>query len=102
VPDEFCIQHGIGAWMEMPLWIPADPDSIGFSQVSIDRALSHGLTFRPLADTAKATLDWAKTRPKDRRWRAGLPAEKEAAVLKAWHERQGDAPATGATTSRGA
>ena len=88
VPDQFCLEHGVGPWMEMPLWIPAEPDSIGFSQVSIERAVSHGLTFRPLADTAKATLDWAKTRPKDRRWKAGLSAAKEIEVLNAWHASQ--------------
>ena len=98
VPDQFCLEHEVGPWMEMPLWIPNDPDSVGFSQVSIERALSHGLTFRPLADTAKATLDWAKTRPAGRKPRAGLNPEKEAAVLKAWHEKTGEGGAS--TTSQ--
>ncbi len=95
VPDQFCLEHQVGPWMEMPLWIPDEPDSRGFSQVSIEKAVAHGLTFRPVADICKTTLDWAKSRPKDYRWRAGLSAEKEAAVLKAWHEK---GPTTGPST----
>ena len=34
-----------------------------FSRRSIDKALAAGLTFRPLAVTAKDTLEWNKTRP---------------------------------------
>lgn len=94
VPDEFCLKQGVGPWMEMPLWIPIEPDSIGFSQVSIAKAVEHGLIFRPLADTAQHTLDWAKTRPANYKFRAGLKPEKEAAVLKAWHEEQGKSPTT--------
>ena len=97
VPDAFCLEQGVGPWMEMPLWIPPEPDSMGFSQVSVAKAVAHGLTFRPLADTVKATLEWAKTRPADRKPRAGLKPEKEAAVLKAWHEKNGTRPTTPAT-----
>jgi 2'-hydroxyisoflavone reductase len=52
-----------------------------------------GLTFRPLADTAKATLDWHKTRPETEQKAmmegriAGIPPEKEAEVLAAWKAR---------------
>lgn len=42
---------------------------------------------RPLADTARDTLTWAKTRPDDHRWGAGLSAEKEQRILDAWKAR---------------
>jgi 2'-hydroxyisoflavone reductase len=101
VPDAFCLEHGVGPWMEMPLWIPDEPDSRGFSQVSVAKAIQHGLTFRPLADTATATLDWYKNQRPNRKPRAGMTAEKEAAVLKAWHEKQGSttAPTTEPATA---
>ncbi len=95
VPDQFCIDHGVGQWMEMPLWIADDPDSRGFSQVSVEKAVHHGLTFRPLAETARDTLAWSKTRRAGRKPKAGLSREKEATVLKAWHDAN---PGAGATT----
>jgi 2'-hydroxyisoflavone reductase len=57
--------------------------------VSIKRALEHGLTFRPLAETTRDTLAWFKAQPKERqeKMRAGLTKEREAEVLKAWHDR---------------
>jgi 2'-hydroxyisoflavone reductase len=48
-----------------------------------------GLTFRPLAVTARDTIDWFKTLPADRQSKmlAGLTPEREAQVLAAWHAR---------------
>ena len=99
VPEAFLEEQKVGAWMEMPVWVGSSPEMAGFSQVSIDKAVQHGLKFRPLADTVKVTLDWAKNeRPKERKWRAGIVPEKEQAVLKAWHEKEGTSPTTGPTT----
>ena len=60
---------------------------IPFMQVNNDRALATGLTFRPIADTAKdmiANLDQVTVR--DGR-RGGFSPETEAALLKKWHAR---------------
>jgi 2'-hydroxyisoflavone reductase len=58
--------------------------------VSNARAVAKGLAFRPLKATAKDTLDWWKTLPKERtaQLKAGLSSERETAVLAAWHEAQ--------------
>jgi 2'-hydroxyisoflavone reductase len=50
------------------------------------RALAAGLQFRPLAATAADTLAWFKTLPAERqaKLRAGLPPDREAALLAAW------------------
>jgi hypothetical protein len=64
----------------MPVWvIPAD-DNAGFARVSIDRALEKGLTFRPLATTARDTLEWFRSLPEDVQARVGgtMTAEREA------------------------
>jgi 2'-hydroxyisoflavone reductase len=80
VPDEEL--EGVGPWMELPLWIPAaDADHAGFMTERIDKALAAGLTFRPLADTIRATLDWDATRPADAPRAAGLAAAREAELL---------------------
>jgi 2'-hydroxyisoflavone reductase len=80
--DEFLAQNNVGAWMEMPLWIPeTDPDAAGFFTISVVKALQAGLTYRPLLETVADTLAWAWTRPPDYAWRAGLSREREAELL---------------------
>jgi len=81
VPDEFLVEHGVGEWVELPLWI-VDPAMSAADEAVIDRALAAGLQFRPLADTIRATLD--KAQPTDA---AGLSVEREAELLAAWHAR---------------
>ena len=49
-------------------------------RVDVSRALEAGLTFRPLEDTVRGTLDEAE--PTDA---AGLRPEREAELLAAWH-----------------
>ena len=64
---EFLEKQGVHAWSDMPAWVPASGETAGFAKVSNARALKAGLTFRPIGDTAKATLDWFGTLPEDRR-----------------------------------
>jgi 2'-hydroxyisoflavone reductase len=88
---EFLEKQGVHAWSDMPAWVPSSGETAGFARVSNARALKAGLTFRPIAETAKATLDWFQTLPESRRskLRAGLTPEREAKVLKAWKSRAG-------------
>jgi 2'-hydroxyisoflavone reductase len=91
VPAEFLREQQVRAWSEMPVWQPAMGPTLGFMQVNCQKAYAAGLTFRPLADTAKSTLDWYKTRPaaEQEKARAGIAPEKEKAVLAAWHAKVG-------------
>ena len=91
VPAEFLAEQKVRAWSEMPVWQPAMGATLGFMQVNCQKAYAAGLTFRPLADTAKSTLDWYKTRPaaEQEKARAGIAPEKEKAVLAAWHAKRG-------------
>jgi 2'-hydroxyisoflavone reductase len=75
--------------MHMTVWIPPADGYEGFSKVDCSRALAQGLTFRPLAETVRDTLAWWYALPEERRAkpRAGLPPEREAEVLAAWHAR---------------
>jgi 2'-hydroxyisoflavone reductase len=89
VPYEFLQEHGVRPYAEMPVWRPPTPGFEGFARFDLTREVAAGLTFRTLADTAQATLDYHHSRPAERqaRLRSGLTAEREAEVLRAWHSR---------------
>lgn len=90
VEADFLREHEVGAWMEMPLWVYPSPEMRGFSAWDCSKAVEAGLTFRPLADTARDTLEWwASQPPEDRELGTGLDPEKEARILEAWHARSG-------------
>ena len=80
-PVEFLAENNVQPWSDMPVWVPDTQEDAGFSRVDISKAIHAGLTFRPLEETVRDTLEWAKTRPPDHEWRAGLTAEREAEVL---------------------
>ena len=81
VASEFLVEHEVGPWMELPLWL-VDPDAEFADRVDVSRALKTGLAFRPLEETVRATLAEAQTTDA-----AGLRPEREAELLAAWHER---------------
>lgn len=81
VAPEFLVEHEVGPWMELPLWL-VDSDAEFANRVDVSRALEAGLTFRPLKETVRATLDEAQTTEA-----AGLRPEREAELLAAWHGR---------------
>jgi 2'-hydroxyisoflavone reductase len=86
VPETFLDANNVSAWSDLPVWVPGHGDSAGFARRDIGRALAAGLTFRPLATTAKDTLAWFKALPAERqaKLRAGLTAEREAQLLAQW------------------
>jgi 2'-hydroxyisoflavone reductase len=79
------VQH-IEAWRDMPVWVPAQGDTAGFANRSIQRALKAGLTFRPLATTSVDTLAWFRQQSETRqaKLKAGLLPDQEDAALIAW------------------
>ena len=72
---------------EFPIWTSPHGQEIGYSTMNISKAVSHGLTFRPLPETVRATLEWFRKQPVERqlKMRAGIKAQREAEVLAAWH-----------------
>lgn len=85
VSEEFLLAQGAQLWSEVPLWIPEEAN--GIFAANNDKAMASGLTFRPLSDTVRDTLEWSATRPADVAWRAGLKPEREQEILRAWHDR---------------
>jgi 2'-hydroxyisoflavone reductase len=91
VPREFLERYRIRPYAEMPVWRPPTPGNEGFARFDLTPEVEAGLTFRPLAVTARDTLDYHYSRPLERRQelRAGLSAEREREVLAAWHAERG-------------
>ncbi len=85
VDEAFLREHDVAPWAELPAWLPEGEDALLWA--SSARAVHAGLTYRPLADTVRATLEWTRGRGLDRQLRAGLAPEREADLLARWHER---------------
>lgn len=87
VEDSFLVEHEIGAWEQLPMWIPetTSADHVGILQMDVSRAIASGLTFRPLTDTARDTLAWERARG-PHEWRAGLTRDRERALLEDWKQ----------------
>jgi 2'-hydroxyisoflavone reductase len=77
--DETLLAAEVGAWMELPLWLPGD-DYAGMARADIGGALAAGLTFRPLEETARDTLAWSLEAGEQR---PTLSREREAEILAA-------------------
>jgi 2'-hydroxyisoflavone reductase len=98
VPWEFLRDHQVRPWRHMTVWQPPYGATAGYQRRNASRAIAKGLTFRPLAVTAKDTLDWHKTRPEKDQLATlngeinGLPMTKEAEVLAAWKASRQGAP----------
>ncbi|WP_428261756.1 NAD-dependent epimerase/dehydratase family protein [Haliangium sp.] len=89
VSAEFLEAQEVAPWQHMPAWLPAEGEYAGFGSVDVSRAVARGLSFRPIEDTARATVEWFQTLPAERqaKLRAGITPEREAEVLAAWHAR---------------
>ncbi|MGH7668210.1 MAG: NAD-dependent epimerase/dehydratase family protein, partial [Gemmatimonadaceae bacterium] len=58
VSTDFLHEQKVSGWRDMPVWVPPIGRTLGFMQRSNARAIAAGLTFRPLATTARDTLDY--------------------------------------------
>jgi 2'-hydroxyisoflavone reductase len=88
VDDEFLKSEKIID--DIPIWTSTHGSEIGYSTMNINKALRHGLTFRPLAETTTATIEWFRKQTPERqaKLRAGIKPEREAEVLAHWHAKK--------------
>lgn len=82
VNEDFLIEHQIQDWIEIPLWLSYKRNMPGFLNVSIEKALKAGLTFRPISETIKAVLD--EDKEKIDKNQNGINTEKERILLNEW------------------
>ena len=90
VDTDFAINAGLRPYAELPVWRPARDGAEGFARFDLTPEVEKGLTFRSLADTTAATLEYHFSRPTERQadLRAGVDAEREAEVLAMWRAYQ--------------
>jgi nucleoside-diphosphate-sugar epimerase len=82
--DDFLFGHGVGQWVELPLWRPQS----GTWAMDTTAARAAGLAVRPVAETVADTAAWLGSAEGEvdhfRAGKLGIAAEKEAVVLAAW------------------
>ena len=86
--EAFLRQENVAAWSEMPLWLPEEeaPQLTGFMFINCDKALAAGLRIRPLSETIRDTLTWAREELSGLPLQAGMEAAREQNLLRKWHE----------------
>lgn len=101
IDEAWLLEHEVGPWMGLPLWIPVGADSFGAGRANCEKAFAHGLTCRPLAQTARDTIaDFEATkseRPADFAWgigrTPGITAARETELIELWRKRAVAQPA---------
>ncbi len=91
VDADFVLANKLRPYADLPVWMPPRGDSEGWARMDCSKAKKAGLTFRPLAETARDTLTYyhAQTPERQAALKAGLAPERERDVLAAWHAKQG-------------
>lgn len=88
VPAEFLETHDVAPWADLPAWLPRHDPAAALVRIDPTSSVRAGLDLRLLAGTAEDTLRWWLAQPEAERAamraRAGLAADREAAVLDAW------------------
>ncbi|GAB4363176.1 MAG: SDR family oxidoreductase [Cyanophyceae cyanobacterium] len=82
--EEFLLEANVEPWIELPLWLPARDRLRGFARMDCRKIERAGLTCRPLAQTVADLLAWDEQFGGPDRHRAGLPRDREAALLAQW------------------
>jgi nucleoside-diphosphate-sugar epimerase len=89
VDQAFLTEQGVEPWMgpdAIPLWLPR-PEYDGLMAHDVQPSLDAGLEPRPVAETARATLEWLAAEPDAEV--SGIGREREQELLAAWHSRTG-------------
>jgi 2'-hydroxyisoflavone reductase len=81
IDGDWLAERGVGMWMELPVWVHGE-ESVGMLHADVSRALASGLTFRPLDEVVRGTLELAETTDD-----AGMKPEREQELIEAWRAR---------------
>lgn len=77
--EKFLLDAGVRPWEELPFWVPEE--MAGILSVSVDKALGAGLSFRPLEETVRGTLDGDGH---EAEIEAGMTRDRERELLRTW------------------
>ena len=88
---DFLLEQRVRPYSDLPVWQPPRNGREGFARFDITPEIRSGLTFRPLAVTARETLDWFRTLPAARQaeLKAGMTPEREKELIALWRARGG-------------
>lgn len=93
VDADFLLANQVTPSNELPLWLRSQGVASGFHAIDNRKALSAGLTFRPLADTVRDTLAWLRQiggevpRTPGMQTASTMKPERETDLLRRWHAR---------------
>jgi len=87
VDETFLLKNEVGAYMEMPLWVPEE--ALGMQAANCNRAFATGMTVRPVEETIRETREWDQSRSDEEKATdpAGMEADRERSLLRVWNER---------------
>ena len=94
VPFDFLERENVAFWAELPMVVPPTGETAGFNRTVNGAALAAGLDPRPIEETTRATIDWWKTLPPQRRGlieserSPAMKADREQALLEKWAAQQ--------------
>jgi 2'-hydroxyisoflavone reductase len=91
VKAQYLARHNIQAWQDLPLWMSPQGDDRAVALTRNDKAIAAGLSTRAVSETIADTLRWHLARPlaEQQILKAGLSAEREAALLSGYQMTQG-------------
>lgn len=81
VDEQFLLGQRVKPFVDLPFWLPSNTHR-GFFEIDCRRAISSGLTFRPLTETAGDTLAWSQLGGDG--VQVGLDEVRERELLKLW------------------
>ena len=82
VDDAFLEANGVSSWMEMGCWTPKKLNG----HTDNRKIVAAGATFRPIAQTLADTAAWVRDGRGERKWGAGMAADREAELLAKWKD----------------
>jgi 2'-hydroxyisoflavone reductase len=83
VNEKFLVEENVAPWSEMPFYLPQSDENFRyFLTMNVDRALTKGLTFRPLRETILEVFNWRKAQNME--MKAGISVERESELLRSW------------------
>jgi nucleoside-diphosphate-sugar epimerase len=88
VDQDFLAEQGVQPWAgpdSLPLWLPR-PDYDGMLAHDADLPRAAGLSTRPVRESARDTLEWARRDPEAAT--TGITRDRESEVLAAWQARR--------------
>jgi len=87
VDSDFLMKQGVEPWREIPLWRRGGRDYKGFMRVDSTKAVKDGLKYRPLRESIKDVLEFARARDDGYEWTAGLDRKKEKELIEKWEDK---------------